>query len=126
MAAVESAHEGKVVGVTGDVTVPADNERAVARALEAFERLDIFVGNAGLFDYGMRLGDTGMDALSRGFDELFAVNVKGCLLGVKAAMDPLAEVSGSVVLTVPATTGAADGVGVGAPVPAVVAEATAV
>jgi NAD(P)-dependent dehydrogenase (short-subunit alcohol dehydrogenase family) len=99
VAAVEAAHEGMVVGGTGDVTVPEDNARAVARALEAFERLDTFVGNAGLFDYGMRLADTSVEALSRGFDELFGVNVKGCLLGVKAAMDALSEVSGSVVLT---------------------------
>lgn len=99
VAAVESAHEGVVVGVAGDVTVPEDNERAVARALAAFGRLDTFVGNAGLFDYGARLVDTPMEALDRGFDELFAVNVKGCLLGVKAAVDALIEASGSVVLT---------------------------
>ena len=40
-----------------------------------------------------------MEALSRGFDELFAVNVKGYLLGVKAAVDALIESAGSVVLT---------------------------
>ena len=33
VAAVEEAHPGTVTGVVGDVTVAADNERAVARAL---------------------------------------------------------------------------------------------
>ncbi|WP_122261394.1 3-(cis-5,6-dihydroxycyclohexa-1,3-dien-1-yl)propanoate dehydrogenase [Ornithinimicrobium cerasi] len=98
-AAVQAAHEGSVVGVAGDVTVVEDNERAVARALAQFGRLDTFVGNAGLYDYGARVADTPAEALSRGFDELFAVNVKGCLLGVKAALDALVETSGSVVLT---------------------------
>lgn len=99
VAAVETAYPGAVVGVAGDVAVAEDDERAVARALSAFGRLDTFVGNAGLFDYGARLADTPMEALDRGFDELFAVNVKGCLLGVKAALDALVETSGSVVLT---------------------------
>jgi NAD(P)-dependent dehydrogenase (short-subunit alcohol dehydrogenase family) len=81
-----------------NVTVAGDNEPAVARALSAFGRLDAFVGNAGLFDYGVRLVDTPMEALDRGFDELFAVNVKGCLLGVKAAVEALIEASGNVVL----------------------------
>ena len=96
---VEASYPGKVAGIAGDVTVPADNEKAVARALSVFGRLDTFVGNAGLFDYGARLVDTPMEALSRGFDELFAVNVKGYLLGVKAAVDALIESGGSVVLT---------------------------
>src|SRR5687768_11169865 len=79
VAAVEEKHPGAVLGVAGDVTVAADNERAVARAVETFGRLDTFVGNAGLFDYGARLRDTPMEQLSRAFDELFAVNVKGYL-----------------------------------------------
>jgi NAD(P)-dependent dehydrogenase (short-subunit alcohol dehydrogenase family) len=97
--AVVAAHPDRVTGLVGDVTVAADNEAAVARALSAFGRLDTFVGNAGLFDYGARLVDTPIEALGRGFDELFAVNVKGYLLGVKAAAEALIAASGSVVLT---------------------------
>src|SRR5215212_6065076 len=99
VAAVDGSHAETVVGLVGDVTVAGDNERAVERALSAFGRLDTFIGNAGLFDYGARLVDTPMEALDRGFDELFAVNVKGYLLGVKAAVNALTEVSGNVVLT---------------------------
>jgi NAD(P)-dependent dehydrogenase (short-subunit alcohol dehydrogenase family) len=99
VAAVVADHGGAVAGVAGDVTVAEDNERAVAAAVEAFGRLDTFVGNAGMFDYGAGIRDTPVAQLSRGFDELFAVNVKGCLLGVKAAVDALTESSGSVILT---------------------------
>jgi NAD(P)-dependent dehydrogenase (short-subunit alcohol dehydrogenase family) len=62
---VEGSHDGTVLGVVGDVTVAGDNERAVARALSAFGRLDTFVGNAGLFDYGARLVDTPTSLSSR-------------------------------------------------------------
>ena len=99
VSAVEAQHGDAVVGVVGDVTVPADNEVAVAQAISSFGRLDVFVGNAGLFDYGARLVDTPIEALAHGFDELFAVNVKGYLLGVKAAAEALRESGGSVVLT---------------------------
>ncbi len=71
----------------------------MARGLEAFGRLDTFIGNAGMFDYGTGIVDTPIDALDRAFDELFALNVKACLLGVKAAVAPLMESSGSVLLT---------------------------
>ena len=43
--------------------------------------------------------DTPIEALDHAFDELFALNVKACLLGVKAAVPALMESSGSVLLT---------------------------
>jgi NAD(P)-dependent dehydrogenase (short-subunit alcohol dehydrogenase family) len=97
--ALEASHTGPVAGVVGDVTVAGDNELAVARAVDLFGRLDTFIGNAGMFDYGARLIDTPIDALDRAFDEVFALNVKACLLGVKAAAPALTESEGSVLLT---------------------------
>jgi NAD(P)-dependent dehydrogenase (short-subunit alcohol dehydrogenase family) len=99
VAAVEAAHDGAVAGVVADITMAADNERAVAHAVDRFGRLDTFVGNAGIFDYGASIVDTPIDRLAQGFDELFAVNVKGYLLGVKAAVPALMETGGSVLLT---------------------------
>jgi len=99
LAAIEAAHPGSVAGVQGDVTVAADNERAVAHALEQFGRLDTFIGNAGMFDYGAGIVDTPMDALGRAFDEIFALNVKACLLGAKASVAALTESRGSILLT---------------------------
>ena len=96
---VAAVHGEAVTGVVGDVTQVADNERAVARALDSFGRLDTFIGNAGMFDYGAGVIDTEAEALAKAFDELFAVNVKGYLLGVKAAVPALMESRGSVLLT---------------------------
>jgi NAD(P)-dependent dehydrogenase (short-subunit alcohol dehydrogenase family) len=88
-----------VVGVTADVTTMADNERAVSAAVGAFGKLDIFVGNAGIFDYFAGLVGSPADALGRAFDEVFAVNVKAYVLGAKAAVPHLLKGDGCIVLT---------------------------
>jgi NAD(P)-dependent dehydrogenase (short-subunit alcohol dehydrogenase family) len=87
------------VGVAGDVAVFADNRRAVTETARAFGRLDIFVGNAGIFDVYAEIADMAEEQLSRAYDELFAVNVKGLLWGVKAALPELRKSKGSIVFT---------------------------
>jgi NAD(P)-dependent dehydrogenase (short-subunit alcohol dehydrogenase family) len=99
VAKVESEHGAAVAGVVGDVTTAADNARAVDEALARFGRLDTFVANAGMFDYGAGLLDTPVEALERAFDELFTLNVKACLLGAKAAAPALIESRGSILMT---------------------------
>ena len=66
---------GAVVGIAGDVARLADNQRAVAETVRAFGRLDIFVGNAGIFDVYAKLADFADDKLGDAYDELFGVNV---------------------------------------------------
>ena len=96
VAEVEKAHgDGVVAGVVADVTSAEDNERAVAEGLDRFGQIDVFIGNAGIFDFGASFVDTPIDRLEEGFDELFALNVKGYLLGVKAAVNALIESGGS-------------------------------
>ncbi|HXW84410.1 MAG TPA: 3-(cis-5,6-dihydroxycyclohexa-1,3-dien-1-yl)propanoate dehydrogenase [Candidatus Binataceae bacterium] len=90
----------RVEPVIGDVTVLADNYRAVAETLRRFGRLDCFVGNAGIWDFNMALADLPEDRIGNAFDELFGVNVKGYLLGAKAAYRELAKTSGSIIFTV--------------------------
>ncbi len=85
--------------VVGDVAQSADNRRAVSCAIDAFGGLDIFVGNAGVYDGRFRFSDISGEALASGFDQLFSVNVKGCLLGVHAALPALRERRGCVILT---------------------------
>src|SRR5215471_632556 len=68
-----------VIGIAGDVTRIEDNRRAVAETIAAFGRLDIFVGNAGVFDVYASFADLSDDKLNQAYDELFAVNVKGCI-----------------------------------------------
>jgi NAD(P)-dependent dehydrogenase (short-subunit alcohol dehydrogenase family) len=88
-----------VVALGGDVGRLDDNKRAVARTVDAFGRLDIFVGNAGVFDRALPLADIPEDQLSAACDELFGVNVKGCLLGAKAAIPELQKTSGCMIFT---------------------------
>jgi NAD(P)-dependent dehydrogenase (short-subunit alcohol dehydrogenase family) len=88
-----------VVGIAGDVARLADNQRAVADTVRAFGRLDIFVGNAGIFDVYAKLADFDDDKLSNAYDELFGVNVKGVIFGAKAALPELTKTAGCMVFT---------------------------
>ena len=88
-----------VVVEVGDVRSPADNARAVAAALAEFGHLDTFVGNAGVWDYLTRLDAMTGEQLATAFDELFAVNVKGYLLGANAAIPALRASRGSIIFT---------------------------
>jgi 2,3-dihydroxy-2,3-dihydrophenylpropionate dehydrogenase len=88
-----------VMAIQGDVTHLEDNKRAVETTLRAFGRLDIFVGNAGVFDNFLPLADFPEDTLGEAFDELFAVNVKGYVLGAKAALPALQKTAGCIILT---------------------------
>ena len=99
VASVEEAYPGTVTGIVADVTVADDNEQAVAHCLDVFGKLDTFIGNAGMFDYRAGIADTPIEALDKAFDELFAINVKACLLGTKAALPALVDSGGSVILT---------------------------
>ncbi len=92
---------GDAVTVTvGDATKFADNERAVADVITAFGRLDTFVGNAGLWDFSTSLEDLPADAIDGAFDEIFHLNVKGYLLGAKAAIPALRESNGSMIFSI--------------------------
>jgi NAD(P)-dependent dehydrogenase (short-subunit alcohol dehydrogenase family) len=89
----------KVVALAGDVSRLPDNKDAVAATVAAFGRLDIFVGNAGVFDVYAPIAEFPEEQLSAAFDELFGVNVKGVLFGAKAALPELIKTEGSIVLT---------------------------
>ena len=88
-----------VVAVPGDVTRREDNARAVSQTVAAFGRLDVFVGNAGVFDNFLPLADVPEERLSEAFDEMFALNVKGYLLGAKTALTELTRTEGCIVFT---------------------------
>jgi NAD(P)-dependent dehydrogenase (short-subunit alcohol dehydrogenase family) len=88
-----------VIGIAGDVARLADNKRAVAETVHAFGQLDIFVGNAGVFDVYASVADLPEEQLSRAYDELFAVNVKGLIFGVRAALPELTKTAGCIVCT---------------------------
>jgi NAD(P)-dependent dehydrogenase (short-subunit alcohol dehydrogenase family) len=88
-----------VVPFHGDVTRLDDNKRAVEATVSAFGQLDIFVGNAGIFDGFLPLADFPEDRLDKAFDEQFAVNVKGYVMGAKATLGELQRTGGCMVFT---------------------------
>lgn len=85
----------RAVAVPGDVTVPADQERAAAAAVERFGRLDVAVANAG--------GGTGGGFLDPAADtgawrEMVLTNVYGVALTARASLPHLVDTSGQLVL----------------------------
>ena len=97
---VIAAHAGAVTGVAGDVRSLPDNDAAVAQCVAAFGGLDCAIGNAGIWDYSMRLIDLPAATIDAAFDEVFQINVKGYLLLAKAALPALARSRGCVLYTV--------------------------
>lgn len=96
---LEGEFKGNVVGVTANVSSYADNARAVSECVSRFGKIDTFIGNAGIWDFGANTRDTEPEKLAAAFDELFAVNVKGYLLGAKASWEELAKTGGSIIFT---------------------------
>lgn len=92
-------YDGKVVAIAGDVAKYEDNVRAVQATVERFGRLDCFIANAGIWDHYADIKKLTGEQLDKLFDEILAINTKGCLLGVKAALDELIKTGGSVILT---------------------------
>lgn len=86
--------------IVGDVTAYADNVRAVGQTVARFGRLDTFIANAGIFDFFQPLAQYEGDRLGAAFDELIAVNVKGGLLGARAALSELVKSRGSIIFTI--------------------------
>lgn len=88
-----------VHAVQGDVREWADHERAVAETVQTFGSLDIFVGNAGIFDDAVHMVDLTPEEIETGFEELFGVNVLGYMLGAKAALPELRKTEGCMIFT---------------------------
>lgn len=76
----------KALAVVGNVTVPADVERMIDAATEAFGRVDILVNNAGITRDGllMRMKDEDWDAVLN-------VNLKGAFLCTRAAFKVMSK-----------------------------------
>jgi len=98
-AALKAEFGDAVVALAGDVTRLHDNRRGVADTVAAFGKLDIFIGNAGVFDNFQKLADLPDDRLGPAFDELFGVNVKGLFFGAKAALPELKKTRGTMIFT---------------------------
>jgi 3-oxoacyl-[acyl-carrier protein] reductase len=82
-------------GLAGDVTSLASMEGSMKAAAGKSGGIDVLCANAGIFPQ-TRLADL----TAREIDEIFAINVKGCMLSVQAALTALAASGhGRVILT---------------------------
>ncbi len=86
---------GEVAYVQADVSSAADAERMVAETVQRFGSLDVLCANAGIFP------DTKLaDMTESDIDGIFATNVKGMMLAIKAAIAPLRDSGhGRVIIT---------------------------
>lgn len=90
--------EGALV-VTGDVSLYQTAERAVAAANSAWGGLDVYVANAGIWDFHKRVEKQSPEELRLAFDEIFSINLLGALYGAHAALAALRESRGSMIAT---------------------------
>ena len=90
-----SGQGGEVAYVGGDVGMAADCERLAEAAAARFGGIDVLCANAGVFP-AVKLADMTEDDI----DAIFATNVKGCMLTVKACLPHLERSGhGRVILT---------------------------
>lgn len=87
------------VPVIGDVSRYDTAERAVAAAVSQFGGLDVYVANAGLWDFHKRLEKQSAEDLARAFEEIFGVNLLGALYGARASVAALRATRGSIIAT---------------------------
>ncbi|MEU9020321.1 SDR family oxidoreductase [Actinomadura sp. NPDC048394] len=98
-AAVAAEFGADVHATVGLAESLADNQRAVREAVDAFGRLDVFVGNAGVGAGNLPLAGIPLDRLEAAIDEIYAINVKGYLLGARAALAALLETGGNMIFS---------------------------
>jgi 2,3-dihydroxy-2,3-dihydrophenylpropionate dehydrogenase len=96
---LRAAFGDSVVTTNGDVRDLAAHNVAVAAAVAAFGKLDVYIANAAIWDGNVTLLDLPPDRIDAAFDEVYGVNVKGALLGAKAAAPHLIETRGAMILT---------------------------
>lgn len=90
-----------VVTLTGDVATVRANEEAVELALSRFGRLDAALLNAGRGGGGPLEGP---DAVEN-FDQIIAVNLRGVVLGIRAAVPALRVAGGGAIVATSSVSG---------------------
>lgn len=83
---------GKAIGIESDVRDYVSNQDTVARVLNEFGQLDIFIANAGLGKFGSVEDMTKSD-----WDEVIDANLTGVFYGVKAVVPALKESKGYII-----------------------------
>jgi 3-oxoacyl-[acyl-carrier protein] reductase len=99
VAAAIAAEGGDTTFCAGDVSRDADVGALVARALEAYGRIDVIVNNAGTTHRNRPLLEVG----EAEFDRIYAVNVKSLFLTAHHAVPVMRKQGGGVFITIAST-----------------------
>ena len=97
---------GEAFALRVDVTVPEDNEAAVAAVRERFGALDIAHLNAGIVE-----GTTLLDGDVDSWDRVVAVNLRGVFLGMRAVARPMLDAGGGSIVVTASVAGLMGGTG---------------
>ncbi|QQK74444.1 3-(cis-5,6-dihydroxycyclohexa-1,3-dien-1-yl)propanoate dehydrogenase [Salicibibacter cibarius] len=89
----------RTITISGDVSEYTSHQEAVRETVKKFGKLDIFVSNAGVFDGFVSLEKLPENRMDEAFSSIFDINVKGGLLGVKAAYEELRKTNGNIIFT---------------------------
>jgi 2,3-dihydroxy-2,3-dihydrophenylpropionate dehydrogenase len=98
-AALRAEFGDALVATVGDVRDYAWHAGAVELTLAQFGRIDTYIGNAAIWDGNVSLVNLPGERIGDAFDEVFGINVKGYLLGAKAAADALIASEGNIIFT---------------------------
>jgi len=101
-----------IITVAADLRDPDTNRVAVERTVTAFGKLDVFVGNAGLFDGFSEFADLPLAKTLEAYRQIFDINVGALLLGVRASLEQLIRTRGSIIFTLSNSSLYPDGGGV--------------
>ena len=102
----------RIVAIEADVATIAGNETAVRATVSAFGKLDVFIGNAGIFDGFAEFADLPIANIQEGYQQIFDINVRGLLLGARASLPHLVRSRGSMIFTLSNSSLYPDGGGV--------------
>jgi 2,3-dihydroxy-2,3-dihydrophenylpropionate dehydrogenase len=88
-----------VTTFTGDVRDISAHREALHALGRQFGKVDVYIANAAIWDGNTALLDLPEAQLDAAFEEIFAINVRGYLLGAKAAAPALLESGGNMIFT---------------------------
>jgi NAD(P)-dependent dehydrogenase (short-subunit alcohol dehydrogenase family) len=97
---------GEIKGVQGNIAKPADCEKIVAAAVEAFGKLDVLVNNAGVMDNNHPIGTVDDATLER----VLGINLYGTMYMTRAAIPRLEANGGGAIVNVASVAGLVGGV----------------